>query len=198
MGGSIAVAVRFKDGRTVCQERWTNNMPYWLNHSKVFAGDEARLQEYINMTKDNNLDDGELGRPLPLKNHGYGLVVIDLKTMTFMDNQGYTSFGRRAAVSVAVWNHEDNSDFYEMVDQGKVFLRHYDAKTIDTLSCVTRDDVTRVLATRDYIGYDFIFDTDPMTMIEFPEFKSKDFQAKLRELEFPMTKKEGLNSCIYG
>lgn len=36
MGGMVAVGFRFKDGTKVCQERWTNNTPYWLKDPRMY------------------------------------------------------------------------------------------------------------------------------------------------------------------
>jgi hypothetical protein len=54
MGGVINVAIRFKDGRTICQERWTNNIPFWFRHPKMYEGDEDHINAYLAMTRNND------------------------------------------------------------------------------------------------------------------------------------------------
>jgi hypothetical protein len=92
MGGMINVAIRFRNGRTVCQERWTNNTPFWFKNPKMYSGDEDYVQEYIDMTRNNDyVNEYVPGKPEPLRNNEYGLIVWDYMTNTILDNNGYSN-----------------------------------------------------------------------------------------------------------
>ena len=129
-----------------------------------------------------------------------------------LDNNHYTSFGKLDPIHIItnLRRGRDLSDFYKLVDAGKVFVRthtwkrgdHQNTTTIDSVIPATREDITDVckndsIHTRnrtEIIHQEFIFNTTPMTMLSFEEGSSKEMRAKLKELKFPMSKKEGLNA----
>jgi hypothetical protein len=217
MGGVVNVAIRFPDGRAVCQERWTNNTPYWFRNAKLFNGNIDHIQEYLDLTKGNDFKAGELGAPQPLQNSEYGLIVIDLLTMTFLENNTYSTFNRWSPVNLYS-NHSDPSDrevFYELVNSGKIYERvaRWDERDFRGTCNYVTGETPLTVEQADKVGekwlenfrnkydrsghmredYDFVIDTNPMVYIDYPELETTEMRKKLRELNFPMSKKEGLN-----
>jgi hypothetical protein len=86
MGGSLTVWFRFRDGSTAAQQRWTNPLPYWMHHPRMFRGDREFVQSY--------LENSGRVEPQPLAPTGYGLVVVDFAANRLLSMQDYTTFGR--------------------------------------------------------------------------------------------------------
>lgn len=130
MGGVINVAIRLKDGRAFCQERWTNNMPHWFQDPKMFDGDEEHVLGYINMVSDNDwiADRWAPGRPQPVENSEYGLIVWDFKAGLILDNNHYSCPVDFDVVMVGGVMKRENFDL--LAKAGRIFRRtyHYPAK----------------------------------------------------------------------
>ena len=92
MGGVINVAIRLRNGEAFCTERWTNNTPYWFKDPKMYAGDEAHVRAYLEMTRNNDwlLDCYAPGLSQPVECSEYGLIVWDYVTNTILDNNSYS------------------------------------------------------------------------------------------------------------
>lgn len=120
MGGRINIAVRFKDGKTVCQERWTNNLPDWFKTPAFYSGEENHLRRYIGMVAGNDVESGQLGAVQPIEESEYGLVVVDLISRTVLSCNAYTNLNRFCISDVA--DAEDNTNFMDCAMAG--LLRH--------------------------------------------------------------------------
>lgn len=111
MGGVVNIAIRFKSGEAICQERWTNNTPFWFKHPKMFAGDEEYVREYIAMTANNDhrADPFAPGMPTNPVDSEYGLVVFDYMTNTILDNNHYSTYNHLDMINFVRF-HEDEDD----------------------------------------------------------------------------------------
>src|ERR1700744_2030870 len=87
MGGSVAVAIRKRNGEIICRDRWTNSTPFYFKSLRMREGDEAFVQEYLDLAKDK-----KDAPHVPLAPLGYGLVVIDYVTNHMLSMQGYSSY----------------------------------------------------------------------------------------------------------
>lgn len=233
MGGVINVAIRFKDGRTICQERWTNNFPYWFRHPKMYEGDETHINEYLAMTRNNDYiaDPGAPGTPQPLRNSEYGLIVWDYMTGHLLDNNTYSHPNRMDVI----YFDTQREEFDRLAEAGRFrfrtitimknggersqtvsglltaaeaveiaqFASDYDRKARRRdggLSLILDKDGKPMERAKeegeDFTHYDFIIDTDPLTVCTFKEGDWKPYKAKLIELGFPMTQKQGLNASL--
>lgn len=219
MGGSVNVAVRFPDGRALCQRRWTNNTPFWFKNAKLFNADINYIQSYLDLTKGNNFKAGELGKPVPLNNAEYGLIVIDYLTMTMLDNNGYSTFDSWDPIMLYAERHPDTvrAEFYQLVNEQRIRVNHITWDNRDYQGTVSEslnetpitieeaDEVGRqwrenfsnesrfrsALTARQDWRFEII--TAPFDYIKFDELSTTDMRKKLKELQFPMSRKEGLN-----
>jgi hypothetical protein len=123
MGGVINVAIRLRDGRAFCQERWTNNMPHWFQDPKMFDGDEEHVMGYINMVADNDwiANPHAPGTPQPVENSEYGLIVWDFMTGTILDNNHYSQ--PSSFDPIATGGDMLKENFTKMADAGRIFMR---------------------------------------------------------------------------
>jgi hypothetical protein len=130
MGGVVNVAIRFKSGEAICQERWTNNTPFWFKHPKMFSGDEEYVRKYIAMTANNDheADPFAPGVPSNVENSEYGLIVFDYMTNTILDNNHYATYNHLDIINFVRFdkdNDEDNEPDYRraLTDAGLVHVR---------------------------------------------------------------------------
>ncbi len=127
MGGSIGFSIREKDGTEHRMCRWTNSMPYFINTPKFIHQDPQHLKKYLNTWyemvdsyksgayKNEQFTMADVYAPYPfLAPMGYGLVVVDYKSLNVLHLQGYTSFGRLlpSDINSATQGYEENSDEY--------------------------------------------------------------------------------------
>lgn len=124
MGGVVNVAIRLQDGRAFCQERSTNNMPYWFKNPRMFDGNEDHILGYVNMCANNNWNEDRycLGLPKSVENSEYGLIVWDFKTNVILDNNHYSNPTRFHAGLLKTNNDEG---FWDLVDSNRIKLRVY-------------------------------------------------------------------------
>lgn len=214
MGGSVNVAMRFKDGRAVCQERWTNNTSYWLKRPALYES-EAGALEYLALVADNDhvVDPHAPGLLQPLRNDEYGLIVIDYVTMTILENNGYTSLSSFDAVHTG--GDDPSEAFLECAAAGRLRMRRRTFNMRGGLSTKVAEDIgdplkhdEAIRAGRlahdeifrertkggDRIRTDFIIDPSPFTVERLPERDTKRMRQRLREIGFPMKRADGLNA----
>ena len=225
MGGVVNVAIRFRDGRTICQERWTNNTPNWFKVPQMFVGDETHLQAYLDMVSENDwlADTHAPGRPQPVRNNEYGLIVFDYLTNTILDNNTYTNLDSFESVMAASPGRSEA--FIACARDGRLRLRtrKYDRNqttpngrwlmTSDLLSPPLTEEHARAFAKdiesrryRDitddaiYTHQDFIIDTSPMIYHNFPDCGNigswPPYRMMLESIGFPMRKSQGLNQTL--
>ena len=121
MGGVVAVGFRFPDGKIVCQERWTNSMPYWLNDVRIFNGDISHLNEYIKSAENHDR--------IPVAPHGYGLVFVDYISKKFMSMQDYTYFGNIDPISIiSKYRDNDKSRFDSLLREKRIKISIHKSK----------------------------------------------------------------------
>jgi hypothetical protein len=125
LGGVVNVAIRLKDGRAFCQERWTNTMPHWFQDPKMFDGDEDHVMAYINAVAANDwiANPHAPGIPQPVGNSEYGLVVWDFLTGTILDNNHYSCPVEFDVVHVGGDNRRES--FVALAQAGRIFQRTY-------------------------------------------------------------------------
>jgi hypothetical protein len=216
VGGSINIAIRFKDGRSVCVERWTNNTPWWFKNPKMFEGDEAYVQSYLDATKNNDYiaEPHSPGRPQKLGLNEYGLVVWDYMTGHHLDNNGYSSY-----TDFNPYEVEMKPDLVApLADSGRLRFRRRqyergvmglvmgteeltDVKSMAHAIEICNQKTTYKWGTsdnrrEDNTFTDFVIVTDPLKVIKFDEGDWKAYKAKLIELEFPFSRKDGLNASL--
>ena len=214
MGGVINIAIRFRDGTAVCQERWTNSFPHWFQDPKMFAGDEDHVRGYLAMVADNDyiVDPYAPGRPMRVGNNEYGLIVWDYMTNTFMDNNGYSSPVTFDPIHTGGMMRKDG--FVALANAGMISMETIRWGSGDRKDAIRErtpnlspEDALRLgeeASVRDRRIADegryvrFLVDPAPMTAYTFPEGTGgwKAYRTKLKEIGFPMTAKEGLNKSL--
>lgn len=215
MGGVVNVAVRFGDGTVVCQERWTNNISYWLKRPALYAGEDG-VREYLAMVRNNDhvIDPGSPGSLQPVENSEYGLVVVDYVNNIILDNNAYSNLSSFASVHAG---GDMRSEAFEECAQAGI-LRHrtrvYDraAHTMisETMSDrLSHEDALRLgeeVYHRDFrddrpagprrVMDDFVIDPAGFTIEILPQDDEAAMSARLKELGFPTTLEEGVNAHL--
>lgn len=226
MGGSINVAIRFPDGRAICQTRWTNNMPFWFKHPKMYSGDPEHLAGYLAMTRNNDyvLDPYATGRPARLVNNAYGLIVFDYVANVLLDNNGYSNpinfhiisavdTGRRTTITInseGVTDSRDSVPFkleenFEACARAGILHRvtWNDDRTKTVEGPLSFEEVEARIREdyprwRELYHVTYAADPAPLVYTKFEETNAgtKAMRERLREIGFPRTKKEGLNADV--
>lgn len=213
MGGAVNVAIRFSDGSTVCQERWTNVTPWWLCHPKVFSRDESHLREFVEKGQ-QSLATGGWGDLSPVQNSEYGLIVIDMMTNHFLDNNGYSTFNQIHPIHLDDKEDERYDNFINFAIEGRLRTQTWysdksrETEISDILSVKEAEELVALYFEQSRERYSFsipsgtanerktfrfLIDTAPFQYIKFPELDTKKYRKKLREIGFPMNRKTGLN-----
>lgn len=222
MGGSINVAIRFPDGRAICQTRWTNNMPHWFKHPKMYSGDPEHLAAYLAMTRNNDyvLDPYATGRPARLVNNSYGLIVFDYVANVILDNNGYSNpinfdlitavdKGRRTTITISSKGVTDSRDsvpfkleenFEACARAGILHRVTWNDDQTKTVEGPLSFEEAEARVREDYPNWRNLYvtyaaDPSPLVYTSFPETPAgtKAMQQRLRDIGFPRNKKEGLN-----
>lgn len=215
MGGVVNVAVRFGDGTVVCQERWTNNISYWLKRPAIHA-DEQGARDYLAMVRNNDhvIDPGSPGSLQPVENSEYGLVVIDYVNRVILDNNAYSNLASFASVHAGGGMR---SEAFEECAQAGI-LRHrtrvYDratrTKVSETVSDrLSEEDALRLgdeIYGREFrddrpegsrrVMEDFVIDPVGFTIEILPQDDEGAMAARLKEIGFPTTLEEGVNAHL--
>ena len=98
LGGVIAVTIRLPDGTEYRMERWTNTTPSIVHDPKFLKGDVKSIADYIQhwLTESAKKNKGQtlisswgMYKNPYLAPSEYGILVIDYKTKTIVDCQGY-------------------------------------------------------------------------------------------------------------
>jgi len=214
MGGSVTVAIRLSDGTAVCQDHWTNPTGYWLKRPALYesdAGAREYLAEYAALENDR---DG-YGRPVRLANGEYGMIVIDYVTNVILENNGYTDLGMLSAIKAKMGDRQN--PLLECAAAGRLRLRTIEYRKAEPQWEVVSDvtgpnlperealnEIRRInglpgmMESVDLLGAqvmrEFVIDTAPFTIERFPEGETKAIRARLAEIGFPMTRRQGLNA----
>jgi hypothetical protein len=114
MGGSINVTVRKTDGQIFNLDSYTNSMPYWLRNIRIYNCDDTHLEEYI----EEHRPTAQL-IPTGTAPSGYGLVLVDYMTKTFLSMQGYCGFDEFSTIELT-GRHERKENFLEFLDAGLI------------------------------------------------------------------------------
>lgn len=218
MGGVVNVAVRFGDGTVVCQERWTNNISYWLKRPAIHAGEEG-ARDYLAMVRNNDhvIDPGSPGSLQPVENSEYGLVIVDYVNRVILDNNAYSNLASFAPVHAG--GNMRSEAFEECAQAG--ILRHrrrvYDRATSTMLSeevgeRLSGEEALRLgdeIHDRDFgddrdeirrapqrIMDDFVIDPVGFTIEVLPQDDEGAMAARLKEIGFPTTLEEGVNAHL--
>lgn len=218
MGGQINMAFRFADGEACCFDRWTNNV--WpLANLAILDGDEQPVRDYIAMTRNNDftVDPHLNGRPVRLSTSGYGLILIDFMTQTIIDVNGYTSlFGGFHAFELRKPMGDPDRDAYfsrryilvrDALASGRAVIRQHwpkgsDHRTVPSVERLTGiESMEKIEKDTDDDRRDngyavFSIDVAPWRYVcGLDDERERTAALKVaREINFPFTRKEGLNA----
>lgn len=120
MGGSIKVTVRFSEDHIESQMRWTNSLPYHFRTPKLITEPVQHWRDYLDKPSEYREDGENVVVP-----DGYGLVVIDLVTMTIAHSNGYSGFTSRSAF-MDMFDDEDREDLRWFIDNKLANLKLID------------------------------------------------------------------------
>ncbi len=209
MGGTVALAVRYADGETVCCTTWTNPLPHTLKSKAVLVDkDEAFMRAFIEENLSVTEMDGvtKMHELIPLAPCGYGLNLIDFKTGNFLTMQGhchFDSFSDIEATGSVV--PERTRNFLDLCEAGCMKLirldklegrRGYmkteamikDADEAAKIAKIVRDNSRGNFgaATHSGIYYSFEVVGTPMRVIDFEDGRSglPKLKRKVRALGF--------------
>ncbi len=79
---TLTVAFRLPDGRVVAQDRHPGPTPHWFRDARLFAGDGAFVEAYLDLGRIAQRD-----APVPVRPAGHGLVVFDLRGGAYLSMQ---------------------------------------------------------------------------------------------------------------
>jgi hypothetical protein len=109
MGGSVGFTLREEGGKEHRMCRWTNAMPWAVNHIGIVHKDPIHVRDVLGNWYDM-VEDYAAGRhdksPMAecyvpyagLQPVGYGLIVVDMQKNVILNMQGYTHIGGMAAI----------------------------------------------------------------------------------------------------
>lgn len=121
MGGSVKIAVRFKDGSVEADTVWTNPLPVEVLSLAFIAQDEAHLRSMLGPDEAFN---GEK----EVAPSGYGLIVFDALQNQVLSMQEYSSLETRSAhhIKPILDGHDEDEGeiaFHEaIIKQGRVSI----------------------------------------------------------------------------
>lgn len=164
MGGTVGLTIRLASGKEYRMARWTNMLPWAFKNINLLTGKPKHIKDIINswdkMVLDyaNHKKTGEKFK-YPMTDSyvseiqeaalcpiSYGLVVLDLKTKTILDLQGYSSLNYMDIYSASNLIHRNEKDdgyhienekdkenafwsLLKLIQAGKITqLRKYDPK----------------------------------------------------------------------
>lgn len=215
MGGSIAIAARFNNGETICVDGYTNFLPNMIVNNTTLSGDDSIVRKTLMEVAEHQNYSG----PQPFRVIEYGIVVIDFIAHRIHSMQGYTNFTRRYTNQLFDFNKSgwrDGKFVHVISEQSETLLNN------DRVYVVNGEDVERTLLTRDRLiseaedhtartleywrtgenppaslFTEIEIVTDPFEVIEYPEGTSlAAMKQALREVDFPLTKRDGLNALF--
>lgn len=195
MGGSINMAFRFSDGEAVCHTRWTNGVSH-LCKAAILNGDESIVRDYIAEDAD--------APPSQFRSSEYGFILIDFQTRTILDINSYTSLFQDIH-NLDVRDVDDpyfSRKYRLLCDAIQLGFRVKEtAKNRETV--YEGDDGLRAFKYRYGSQEPFLasfallsIDAPGWTIMTAMNYREdiKTALAKAREIDFPFTKKDGLNS----
>lgn len=115
MGGTITIVLRKPDGTEYRMQRWTNIIPYYISHPKLYeensdhineflSGWIAMQQDYEKHKDDKKFEIEETDNYFPSAGIipiGYGIVVIDMKNKVILDCfQDYHFIGQLTCIKL--------------------------------------------------------------------------------------------------
>lgn len=174
MGGAVAVSVRFSPDHVESQVRWTNALP-WLFRNKEFVTDPAKhLRAYLDEDSPWRRDGENVVLPID-----YGLVVVDLVTMTVAHSNGYSGLKSEIALFDDEMTDEDRAMYEWFIAEKRLTLRTHERAQPKSEKTTTTTLVTSLEEARntskahfrsprtfiDYLDYDL----SPWTFTRFPE-----------------------------
>jgi len=222
MGGSIAVTIREEDGTMHKMCRWTNSTPNFVNDEKLFLCDKQHLQDYLKtwyeMVEDydsgqNKLNMSSVYAPVRLLAPvDYGLLLIDYKTKTLLNMQGYTDYGRLLATEAGLSNlilkrNGENNDFYFKIEALHKSGRLMRAETLSNKEIdLSKMSLEKILESCDRsssffnvfkhekreVWFEIFLKTDPWQFKRYEENVSglKKLKEAVLELGFILTEEE--------
>ena len=114
MGGAIRIVIREKDGTVWSNERWTNAMTTLTRDARFVDNDDAWFERY-KANGEWHTDDHTLA---PIS---YGIVVVDRKTMTVIDCNGYGTALSMGLVHLV--NNPDDEDYLKLIERGLLLYK---------------------------------------------------------------------------
>jgi hypothetical protein len=212
MGGSIAIAARFKDGQAICIDGWTNFIPAMIMNETTLSGDDSIVRRDLLKAATIPSYDG----PQPFRASGYGIVVIDFVTLEIHSMQGYTNFRNKLAAQLldqkrsgwtdGTYRNVLSEEAEGLLDAGRV--RHVGSNgepcepvVLDRNTALAMNDerFLSMMTKGVYLYTEVEIDIAPFTVFDHEENTSlKPMKDRLRATGFPLTVKDGLNAMLKG
>ena len=205
MGGQVKVIFREADGAIHVQNRWTNNLPFFVKNYKFFGKDEEYIKSFIaKCTSQNN---GKTSEPID-----YGIVVFDFVKNVIITCQGYSGFSFISNLFVNAYLEKDwkfflNNEGYTP-DELEGFKKFFTNKRVTSYNVRNKNGViekmsidssdTKVIKDLfdSSIGKNicgFNLDMSPFELIRYPDGVADGFEKakeKMLELGFVFSKEE--------
>ncbi len=207
MGGSINIAARFNNGETICVSGWTNFIPNMILNETTLSGDDSIVRRDLMASAIHENYDG----PQPFHSSGYGMVAIDFISKQIHSKQGYTSFDRKYINSLVDLNksgyvdgefhHHLKAESQSLIENGRVFIASNNGIECDPIQLTSEmaldflaKDLKAMMTDDDRMFIELRINLKPFTVIEYPEERGLcDMKSALCDVDFPLTKKNGLN-----
>lgn len=197
MGGSVALAVRYESGETICFAAFTNSLSNDLKRRAVLVDkNEAYMRSLV--AEFMAIEDcGEI----PLAPMGYGINVIDFQRNHFLTMQGHANFKNFSDTEIMGRVAPDRYlNFLHLCDAGHIEMRRMDLVSKGD-PCVTLarvkdaeegEFISKAINAQfnKYLGdragqqtyYDAKIVDTPLAILEYPE-KKKGAAAMKRKMK---------------
>lgn len=218
MGGTISITLRKSDGTEYRMQRWTNIMPYYLSHPKLYEENEDHISEFlkkwIDMRQDyeKHKDDKKFeikgtdeyfpsDGMVPI---GYGIVVIDMKNKVILDCfQDYHSIGKLSCIKlISMLNNKFSNLHTDEIDEYRYLISSHRIKNaVDYVKKGekfiiknypipnTFEELMQFSQDHQYNG-DFKIDTKPYTIERYEYGDTEKVLNRIRSLGFSLSEEE--------
>lgn len=208
MGGLVNTSIRFDDGDVVNTLVYTSGLQFIFASKAFYERDKAGIKKILKDLKHLNWRNQKMDAVAP---YHYGLVVADFKTDTLIDMQGYCSVGRLIPSHDLLYiNDVDQyikSPYYQE-SEIKILVESILEKRSKKYSFYNPTKKSRDhkplpenLNTPEEVFYylkgvgidsnnlQFLYDTK-CKMVKINDYDSDSFLKALREIEYPIKKRE--------
>lgn len=208
MGGLVNTSIRFDDGDVINTLVYTSGLQFIFASKAFYERDKAGIKKILKGLKHLNWRNQRLDAVAP---YHYGLVVADFKTDTLIDMQGYCSVGRLVLPFDLLYINDVEqyvkSPYYQeseirILVESILEKRSLKYSFYNPVKC-SRDHKTvpENLNTPEEVFYylkgvgedkshiQFLYDTK-CKMVSINDHDSDSFLKALKEIEYPIKKRE--------